>query len=74
MRTSVPKCVDCDASLGAGAARTLIAGQWRCSDCTYELEYGVADRRLPKRQAPRLPQEEGLFPLPSPASGRRPAA
>jgi hypothetical protein len=56
-----PRCITCGASLGA--VRLVIAGQWTCPDCRYELEHGVAERAQCESGSPEGPQVERLFPV-----------
>lgn len=45
-------------------ARTVIAGQWHCGDCTYKHDNPGVEIAESKRLRPLKIQDETLFPLP----------
>jgi hypothetical protein len=61
-RTQTPRCWRCRISVPG--PRTVIAGQWYCSDCTLELELGrelPRVERLPRRRPGEPVQDDRLF-------------
>jgi predicted amidophosphoribosyltransferase len=60
---SSPICIRCKRPLKKGEGRLVIAGNWTCPDCVYELEHDGPVKKAPPpvRRSRKWPQKETLF-------------